>query len=211
MSKIGFLLSLYFFGFAFETGVILGLGTLLFALNPEGLYLVVAAANSFLTILAAFGVYVAYYIFHPRLSPWPAIFAVFLLGILIVTLTVASHPKPFITPARGIDWNVQFPLSLVTFYLLLIGIGGQLYIFVNLFFRAISREIKILSLILAVMALGGIADAFLRFVALHTVAADVRTRIYDFLHGFIGLGFILTIIIASFMRKLTTPKDEKII
>ena len=199
-SRIGFLLALYFFGFAFQTGIILGLGTLLFASSSQGLYFIVLSANIFLSFLAVFSVYIAYYIFHPQASPLPVMISVFSLGFFTVALTIAFHPVPFVTPAIGVDWNMPLPLSLSLFYLLLTSIGVQLYIFTNLFLRATTREIKVLSFLVAALALGSMIDAFLRFVLFHTATADFRTRIYDLVNGLIGLGFIVAIIVTSFIQ-----------
>ncbi len=146
-NKSRFLFPLFFLGFAIQNGI-LGFGTLLFAHNSEGLYFILLVANSFLTIVATFGVYAAYYIFSPRTSPWPLIIVTIILGITAVVFALVAHPRPFLTSQKGIDWNMPFTLSLMTFYLLLIGIGSQFYVFVRLFFQGkeLEKFMKIVNL-----------------------------------------------------------------
>lgn len=182
-SKTGFLLSLYFIGFAIQTGVILGLGTLLLSWIPQGLFLVMLIAHSFLTLVAVFGVYMVYYIFFPTKSSWPAAILPLLLGTAAVVLTIIIPPRPFIAPEGVINWNEIFPLSVSVFYLLLVSIGASLYTFIRLFLRAKTREIKVLSFLLAVVPAMGIIDAFLDLVLLRGSTTNVYSLISD-----IGLG-----------------------
>lgn len=61
--RIGLLLSIHFLGFAIQTGIILGLGTLVFAENQFLLFCIVTFANITLTLLSALSIYIVYYIF----------------------------------------------------------------------------------------------------------------------------------------------------
>ena len=202
--KTGLLLSIFLFGFSFQTGVLLGLGTLFSAGNPAGLLAVLVTANFFLTILALLGIYTSYYIFLPQKSPWPPMLIVFILGAITFILTIADPPQPFIAPSGGIEWNANFLISLFVFYLLLISIGAQLYIFGRLFFQAVTREIKLLSFALAVLAAGGIIDNFLRFIILYGVEADFRTRVYDIGTAALGMGFIVVFVVVPLIRSWIT-------
>ncbi len=141
-NRIGFLLAMFLFMFAFQNGIILGLGTLLFANNPKNLFFILILANLFLALIAMFGVYVAYFIFAPRSSPLLPILIIALLSVIISVITFVDHPQPLINARNGIDWNISFRLSLSVFYLLLISIGTQFYIFIRLFFLTRIREIK---------------------------------------------------------------------
>lgn len=198
--RIGFLLVLFLFGFAIQTGIILGVGTLFFAESPVGLRGVLIAANTFLTLLAILGVYMSYYIFWPRFSPLPLAAATLLIGAAALVFALTIPFQPFLTLSGSIEWNMPFPLALTTFYLLLISIGAQFYIFARLFFRAESREIKTLSFFLALLALGGVVDQFVRFFILSASTPDVRARLYDIGHALIGLGFIGVLVVAPFVR-----------
>ncbi len=207
-SKTGFLISLYFFGFAFQTAGILGLGTFLFALSPNGLFFVAIAAVIFPAFLAMLGVYIIYYIFLPRSSPLPLMIAVLILGIIALILGISTHPQPFITSHKGIDWNMSFSLSLTWFYLLFISIGTSLYIFIKLFLHAQKREIKILSLIQAIIAAGGILATFFSLVVFHNTAADTRTRVQDIGQGLVGIAFISAFVILSIMNRKSSSDKQ---
>lgn len=201
-SKVGLLLSLFFIGFTIQTGVILGIGSILLSQYQNGLHLQLVIANSFLTIIALLGAYTTFYIFFPKKSPVFLMTATFILGIAATILSITNPSAPFITTKGGIDWNVASPLSLVMFCLLLIGIGSQLYIFTNLFFQAKTRELKNTSLIISVMALGGIAGQFFRFIVFQGNSNPTfRTNIYDLTTGAVGLIFIVGLVILSFSKR----------
>jgi hypothetical protein len=199
--RTGFLISLYFLGFAFQNGVI-GFGTLFLASSPEGLFFVSILADSFLTLVAIFGIYIIYYILIPKESPWFAMVFTFILGLIEVSLDIILHVQPFVTSAKGIDWNAPFLPSLILFYLLLISIGASLYIFMRLFFQAKSKEIKVLSLVLAIAAAGGITDGFVGFVLAPLIKInDITTGIYDVGIGIISIFFIVTFLYFSISGK----------
>lgn len=200
-SKIGFLLSLYFIWFAIQTGVILGLGTLLLSRIPQGLSLVVLIAHSFLTLVAVFSVYMVCYIFFPTKSSWPAVILPLLLGTAAVVLTIIIPPQPFITPESVINWNEIFPLSILVFFLLFVSIGASLYTFIRLFFQAKTREIKILSFLLAVVPAIGVIDAFLDFVLLRGSTTNVGTLISDIGLGVGGLVLIFIPLLLAITKK----------
>ena len=209
-SKIGLLVSMLFLGFAFQTGVILGGGTAFFAGNPTGLFFVLIAANSFLTLIAMFSIYVAYYIFAPRTSPVPVIVLTAMIGIASVILQIITHPQPHITPQGGVDWGMSFLLSLLTFYLLFISIGSQAYIFIKLFFQAATRQIKLLSFLFGTIATIGILVQFVQFVVLYRVSTDIRIRVYDVGTGLLGVGLIIAIVLLSLLfRKRSVVDKEK--
>lgn len=199
--KIGFLLTVFLFGFAFQTGVILSLGNLLFGSDPNHLTAVLVVANVFLTALAIFGIYTAYYIFSPETSPWPLMAAAGGLGILAFVLAFTAPPSPFVTSGGSVEWNMSFPLGLATFYLLFLSIGAQFYIFARLFFQAVTREIRILSFSLALFALVSIIDQFGRFVLLYGASAEARARLYDIVHALIGLGFLILLVVLPLLRR----------
>lgn len=201
-SKVGLLLSLFFIGFTIQTGVILGIGSILLSQYQNGLHLLLVIANSFLTIIALLGAYTTFYIFFPKKSPLFLMATTLILGIVAAVLSIINPTTPFITAKGGIDWNVAPPLSLIMFCLLLIGIGSQLYIFTNLFFQAKTRELKNTSLIISVMALGGIVGQFFRFIVFQGNSNPTfRTNVYDFTTGAVGLIFIVGLIILSFSKR----------
>lgn len=212
--RIGFLLTLFFLGFTFQTGGILGLGTLFFAAVPGGLHVVAITANAFLTLLAILGVYTSYHIFSPRAAPWPAMILVLLFGVIGVTLTIVTDLKPFITSSGGVEWNAMPPLSLIMFFLLLMSIGSQLYIFTRLFLQAGTRELKITSAIIAFIALGGVITQFIRFILFRDgTATAFHSRVYDVATGLLGLIFIVGLVVIPFIRSRTTKvsKEDRLV
>ena len=203
-SKIGFLLSLYFLGFTFQTGGILGLGLIFLVKNLTGFFLLLIIAHSFLVFLAILGTYTAYFIFWPKNSPWLAITFVSVLGVLGVILTIIAHPYPVLTSYGGVDWSLPQSLSLIIFFLLLSSIGAVFYVFARLFFQSKTNEIKMLSLILTIMTAGGIIDAFIQFVLLYGESASLRANTHNIFIGLVGVGSLLAFLALSCNKPVKT-------
>jgi hypothetical protein len=195
--KIGILISLYFFSFSIQDGLI-GIGALLFAHSPYGLFLLFTIANLTLAFVAMFGVYIIYYIFFPTHSPWLALVFICLTGFLEVVADIVLHVQPLITSTQSIDQNIPWPLSLAFFYLLFISIGVCLCIFIKLFFQTKSIILKLLSVIFSLSAVAGISNNFLKFV----MPIDrMNGTMYDAGIALTGLLFILTIPLFSWLRR----------
>jgi len=73
-----------------------------------------------------------------------------------------------------------------------------------------SLEIRILSLVLGFLAAMGITDQVLRFIVLHSHPPHLRTLIYDLITGGIGIGFLLALIIFSFLNRPHTQNKERL-
>ena len=189
--KIGLLLTQFFFAASIQTGGILGLGSLLLAKNPANLYYVALVANVFLSTFAVLGVYTISYIFFPKIKAWIPVVFVLILDLLAVILTILTHPQPVITVGGNIDWNLSPTLSVITFILLLCGIGAESYVFINLFFFAKGRELRITSLILSITVLGGVAAQFINFILLRKANIALRASIYDILTILVGILFLI--------------------
>ncbi|MEK7554846.1 MAG: hypothetical protein AAB518_02590 [Patescibacteria group bacterium] len=198
--KIGLLLTLFFFTSSIQTAGIIGLGSLFLAENLENLYYVSLAANIFLSTFAVLGVYTMCYVFFPKIKLWIPIIFVLALDLLGVVLTVLTHPIPIITSGGNIDWNLGPALSLVTFTLLLLGIGAQSYIFINLFSFAKGRELRITSLFLAISSFGAVIAQFINFILLRKADAFFRTNIYDGLTVLTGILFLVGLGIIPFFK-----------
>lgn len=203
--RIGLLLSAYFIGFAINTGLIIGLGTLFFAQSPTGLFAVLVGFNIGLTLLGMLGVYTIYYIFFPKdFSLIPANF-VLILGIISITFIFVMHPQPLLTTDNGIDWNTPLVISWLIFSLLFISVGSSTYIFVLLFLKAKTTEMKILSFAIAVSGGAGIITEFFRFIVFHHAPIEPRTKFNDFGHG--SLGIILAVAFLTLLiMKLRSKK-----
>lgn len=201
--KMAFLIGSHLMGFAIQTGIVLGLGTFLFAHNTTGLFVVSLVANIALTLLAILGIYTAFYIFFPRSSLWPAVVITLLLGVVSLILLLTTHQGPILTVENSIDWNMNFPLSLITFYLLFIGIGSQFYVFTKLFLLASIKEVATLALSLALLSAGGIISSFINFIVFHNIETDIRTRTYDVMQGLLGIAFIFAVFAFSTFKTRT--------
>lgn len=192
-SRIGFLLSIFFLIFA-GTNLILGLGSLFFAKTPAALFGAMVFTNGLLATLSILGVYIVYHIFSPGTPTFFPMAILTILGISAVAATIAFHPQPFLTPRNSVDWGAKFPFSLVMLYLLSLSIGSALYIFTRLFLEAKNREIKFLSLTIAILALAGVIQALLQYAVFGNSVVDIRTKIQDVILGLIGVGFMITLL-----------------
>lgn len=198
-SKTGLWLSLCFAATAMHNGT-LGLGALFFATDPEALYIITIIAHIFLTLLAVIGIYTAYYIFLPHVSPKFSIAITVMISILGLVTAIHAHSQPFLTPQKGIDWNMNFSFALTTFYLLLIGLGVFFYIFTRLYLEAATREVKLLSLVVSSSALIGVVISFIRLVLFNKAPPSVRTSTLDTGIGVIGTIFIVAFIVIPVVR-----------
>ncbi len=197
--KIGSLLGYLFIGAALQNAI-MGFGLLIFAENSAAMALVLLLCNIELTLVALLGVYAAYYIFSPKASPYPLMTVSGIVGIIAFVAAMVNPPNPFLTPANGIDLNMSFPLALATFYLLLISIGANGYIFSRLYLTVAERKTKRLAGILAILAIAGIINVFIRLVLLSDYSAVGRTQSLDSGIALVGIGFIFALVIAPKIR-----------
>jgi len=209
-TKIGFLVPFIYLGFGLSNGMI-GIGAFLFAKNSEVLYFVLIASHFILTLIAILGVYTAYYIFSPRLSPYLGMIFAGILGIIGIITTIITHPRPYISLQNSIEWNMNFSTSLLFFYILFISIGSTLYIFVRLFLTARTRQVKFLSLLLSTLAFTAILIHFIRFVLLYNIDTSVRTRIEDFGTVLMGIVSIIVLLIVPIIKNLIITGKSKIL
>lgn len=199
--KTGLLIGLLFSTLGIQNGI-MGVGALVFARDPQGIFFSLLISHFFLAIGAMLGVYTAYYIFSPNLRPHLAIIVTALLGILCITLTITTPPQPFITTQNGIDLNMNTRLSVSIFYLLLIAIGSTFFIFSQLYRRIEKGSVKNLSLFLSIFAVIGITNIFVRLVLLRNTDPGNRTRFFDLFLEIIGIGFIGFLVIFPLYRNL---------
>ena len=116
------------------------------------------------------------------------------------------------TPELETSKHQKWLLLILTiiFFLLIVAIGSELYIFIRLFFNSASLEIRILSLVLGFLAATGIADQILRFIVLHSYPPHLRTLVYDLITGGIGIGFLLALMIFSLFNKPRIQDKERL-
>jgi len=206
--RVGYLLSLLLLGFGFKNGI-MGFGALFFAKNSEMLYFVLIASHLFLGIITLLGVYTIYNIFSHRIASYLGMVLAGILGIGLVATTIATHPRPFITPQNGIEWNMNFPLSLLVFCLLFISIGSILYIFIRVFFVTETRSVKIFSFSLSVLALAGIVLVFMQLILPHSDVITVGTQIFDFGIMVGSILFIIVLLIVPIINNIIQNRKEK--
>ena len=200
-SKIGILLSVFFLSDAVAIGI-LAIGAFSFTRNPEALYMLLVTSHIFLTITAMSAAYTIFYIFFPSIPPWSAAVAALTLGMTIIIATIIAHPHPFLDAGGGIDWNMPQWLSTLFSSLLLLIIGAPLVIFGHSFLMAKSRDVRMISLLLALAAFAGITNSLWRFLfSGGGVPLFWRTPIFDNIFAVMGLLFIGVFILPPVMLK----------
>ncbi|MBI2038645.1 MAG: hypothetical protein HYT19_01855 [Candidatus Nealsonbacteria bacterium] len=204
--KIGILLFVLFLGIAIQHGI-LALGGLFFGGNSEALYAVLVIDFFVLAAVAALGVYLAFYILLPRRSPWLATATTFIFGVLVVGLIIVIHPQPFIDVKNSIDWNMPQWLDAFAYLVLLLNIGSIFIIFTKNFFYAITRDVKIVSLIISLLAFAGIINVSILFTPLFT-KPTIRTQIFDIIMGIIGLVFIVVFLLIPIIAGWPTGRSK---
>ncbi len=199
--KIGFLLTLFFLGFAIANGAV-GVSGIFFVDSPLAMYGATVVSNLALAILSVFGPYTAYYIFFPKKSVSLQMLSLVALAFLTIATTVIEQPWPFLTAQNTIDPNLSPFLSLLMFLVLFFGVGSALYIFTRLFLEASVVKVKMLALIIALLALGGVVHAFIRYVLLSSATAGTRSLFQDVSIGVMGVVFLTAFIIQPFLKRL---------
>ena len=140
--------------------------------------------------VAAFSVYMAFYILFPKVPPWPVAAGTFLFGVLVTSLVINSHPQPFIDAKNSINWNLPQWLDMLAYLLQLLTIGPFFAIFIKNFFHATTRAAKNISLVIAILAFVGIVNVSILFTPL-VKTPILRARFFAILMGVIGLIFII--------------------
>lgn len=203
--KISLLLTLLFSNFGLQNGLI-GIGAVLFAKNPKGLYGTLVVSHVFLITSALIAVYTAYFIFAPKTSPLLALIMTGGVGVAMYSGILLDRPLPFLTEAGGIEWNMSYWLSVFVFLTLFISIGGTLFIFGNLYQHARTKETKNLALIIAGTALLGVINIFIRLIILEN--ESFRTRLFDSLLTTIGIIFIVALLIWPLIKNWVLRKTK---
>lgn len=207
-SRVGILLSVFFLGLAFQHAI-LAVGGLFFVTMPDVLYAILAVDHFVLAIVTALGVYLAFYILFPKFSPWPATLGTFAFGLLGTALTIFSHPKPFIDVSNSIDWNMGRPAELSIYYLLLFSLAAPFLIFIKNFFQAVSRDVKIVSFILALAHFLGLINVSILFSGLFSEEDSLRTNVFGKVLGIIGILFIIGFLVIPIMSGWVSKSINK--
>lgn len=206
--KIGILLSSMFFSNAVTVGI-LGVGSFFFAQNPEMFYRFLVVSHFPLAFTGILSAYLVFYIFFPSISPWPATILTFILGIAVIILTIITHPRPFIDAGGGFDFNFSRWLSISLSYLLFIIIGSSFAIFTHAFLQVKSPEVRVVSFILAALALVAIINTSVRYLFPDGAVPNfLLTRIYDLIHAFIGIVFISVFVFPPIVIKWISRVQE---
>jgi len=189
-NQIGILLSTFFLGLALQH-FILAIGGFAFITNTEALYAVLVIDAIVLAIVTALGIYLFFYILLPNFSSkWAAIVTMF-YGLFVTTLIIFTHLRPFLTTSQAIDWNMSRLTSLSLYYLLLLNIGAPFLIFVKNLFYATTRDVKLISIIIASATFAGLINVSIGFLSFLDSSADLRGFIFDRILGIIGILFII--------------------
>lgn len=202
-ARIGILLSVAFLSNGFAVGI-LGIGASFFVHRPEILSLLFVVSNIALTLTTASWAYLTFYIFFPSFSPLPGVAAAVVHGISVVVLSIVTHPAPFADTSGGIDWNLSPTLATMLAYMLFINIGAPFLIFSHAYSQAKSREVKTVSLALAILALIGLINNIGRYLPSSVGIRPIQTRFYDTTHIFMGAVFIAVFVLPPFLIKWFT-------
>jgi hypothetical protein len=194
-SKIALLIAWQFIAFVVQNGV-MGIGLLIFANDAVALSQVMLISGALITVPALLGVYIAYHIFSPKNSPYPLMAVVCLIAGIMIATGITTPPTPYLTAQNNIDLRASFPLSVATFYLLLISIGSNGYIFTKLFFSASEKRMRRLCAILALISWVGVINVFIRLVLLYHSPPDERSSLLDTGLLLQGLVFVIVLLIA---------------
>ena len=199
--EVGILLPVFLFNFALGNRQ-LAVGSLFFTGSPRIFYWLILISSIFLTITAILGVYIIFYLYFPLISPLPGMAFAFILGIPLVVFTFVNHPHPFIDSGGAIDLNFSRGTSVLLSYLLFISIGSTFLIFVPLFSKAKTHEVRSISLIMSCLAIIGIINVFIRYLLPNGITPDsLRNRLFDITLTILGLVFIAIFLLPPILVK----------
>jgi len=104
-SKLFFFLALSFFLFA----LVRVTSVLFFADNLKVLNNSIIAISFIQGLAASIVAYLIIHLKFPKISPWVGFIVIFLLGIIVTTLTIGISYQPSVQESGAIDWG--FPIS----------------------------------------------------------------------------------------------------
>lgn len=197
---LGILLSVFALGLAFNQGLF-GLGSLFFVENPEAFYAILVVSTLVLAIAAALGIYLAFYVLLPKFSPWPATVAALFYGLFITVLMFITHPQPFMTASRSVDFGISNLVEHLYYYLWLFALGSPFLIFTKNFFSAVSRDVKTVSFIIMMAAFIGFINVSVEFSGFFKITDDARRFIYDRTLSIVGILLIIGFLIIPIVRR----------
>ena len=207
--RVGNSLSFLLLGLIFSNAIqhaIMGFGHLFFVESLIVLHVVIILTSIFLALAAAFGIYLIFYLFSPRISPWPATLITALYGIFVVIATAVIPFSPFIDAGGGVDWNFPEWFEIVLYVLIFLNIGTLLAVFAVNFAKSTDRRVKAVSLVIVLITLLGLVNIFLRFIFLPDTVGPARTRFFDITLATIGLISIVGLSIIPLIRKRASNK-----
>ena len=208
-NRTGILLSMFYLGLSLQHAI-LAIGALFFSKFSEALYIFLIVDHVILSIVTALGMYLTFYIFSPKFSPWPATIVIFLFGIFVAGLIAITHPLPFVTATSSVDWNMSYQLNIWAYYLLIINIGLPFIIFSKNFFLAKTKEVKNVSLIIMIIQFLGIINVSILFTKIF-IKNEVKNQIFDIVLVVIGLlfigAFLLTPVVIGWKAKILRDRS----
>jgi len=205
-------LSVFALGLAFNQSL-LGLGSFFFVENPEAFYAIIVTSTLVLAVTAALGVYLTFHVLLPRFSPWPATIIALFYGLFVTTLMLITHPQPFMTASRSVDYGISRSVELIFYYLWLLIVGSPFLIFTKNFFSAVSRDVKIVSFIIMAATFIGLINVSIDFSGFFKITEDVERAAYDLTLSIIGIlliiGFLIIPIVRGWMNRAKNIPSQK--
>jgi len=188
-SLSGVLLSAYYLATSTQHGI-LAISCFVFATNSEALYAIQVIVLFSDSLLAAFGVFLFFYILLPGYTRKPFVLIVLLFGLFVTYVGVVAHPAPILAANNTINWNNPLPLNILINLLLLISIGALLPIYLKNYFLAETKNSKKIFGGLVLLHFLGMVNVTILFLINYASLDYLRNRIFDIILMSIGLIFL---------------------
>ena len=197
-SSIGrLLMSLFFLSAGYNA--VLGIGSLLLTHNPTAMLWAMVTAHILLTALAILSVYTVYYIFCPETPPRALLSTVSVMGgVGLFHINTPLQLAPLLTG------NLNPSLLVITASLLTVSLGALLFLFIQLFRRAQTRSIKILSAAVCGLTIASTVNMAIQLATPYWHFSGTAIGLVEIALGLVGAGFLVSMITGTALRGATT-------
>ena len=177
------------------------IGGIFFSENSQVLRQIVIITSFLLSLACAVGAYLIIYLRFRKVKPWTGFSVIFLLGVITTIITIFIPSQPFLEETGGINWDFQFPVYFLRFFLYLFTFPFLGSIFFQQFLISKDREVKIKSFGLGLIFLFGFLIAFMDFILKPIFKFEAINS--DILTGILG-----TVLIICFILPLISKGNE---
>ena len=174
---------------------ILGISSLLLVNDSAGALWLIVAGHVTLTALAILSVYTVYYIFCPETPPRALLSTISVMGgVGLFHINTPLQLAPLLTG------NFNPGLLVITISLLTVSLGAMLFLFIQLYRKAQTRSIKILSAAVCGLTLASAANIAIQIGTPYWQFGGTGLAIMEIILGLIGAGFLLGTIATPALR-----------